>query len=162
MIFFSIIIINIFIVIALHPLSAGLNLIICTVLIRIFSSILIKKFWFSYILILIFVGGILVLFIYIISLSPNKKFKISIKFLILSVFFVIIIYIIFRQIIFIFELNFNFKSSINSNFYSSVKLFNSSSSLFTISSVLYLFLVIISVNKITKSNKGPLRAQLYV
>lgn len=99
---------------------------------------------------------------YIIRLTPNKKFKFSIEFLIFSTLILLISFIVFKQRLLIFEINFNYREFINSNFYSSIKLFNSSSSLFTISSVLYLFLVIIAVNKITKSNKGPLRAQFYV
>lgn len=61
-----------------HPLSAGIMLLIQTTLISISSGMVSPSFWFSYILFLIFLGGILVLFIYVASLASNESFKLSI------------------------------------------------------------------------------------
>nr|YP_009990233.1 NADH dehydrogenase subunit 6 [Panulirus longipes]QNN01848.1 NADH dehydrogenase subunit 6 [Panulirus longipes] len=60
-----------------HPLSAGIMLLIQTTLISISSGMISPSFWFSYILFLIFLGGMLVLFIYVASLASNESFKLS-------------------------------------------------------------------------------------
>ena len=49
----------------------GLTLLIQTILVSIISGLITKTFWFSYILFLVFLGGILVLFIYVTSLASN-------------------------------------------------------------------------------------------
>nr|YP_009526863.1 NADH dehydrogenase subunit 6 [Panulirus argus]AYA51673.1 NADH dehydrogenase subunit 6 [Panulirus argus] len=61
-----------------HPLSAGIMLLIQTTLISISSGMISSSFWFSYILFLIFLGGMLVLFIYVASLASNESFELSI------------------------------------------------------------------------------------
>lgn len=66
-----------------HPLAMGLTLIIQTSLIAIFTGAIIPNFWFSYILFLVFLGGILVLFIYVCSLASNEKFSMSSAYLLI-------------------------------------------------------------------------------
>nr|QXU57672.1 NADH dehydrogenase subunit 6 [Cherax setosus] len=58
-----------------HPLSMGLTLLAQTILICIVSGLFNPSFWFSYILFLIFLGGMLILFIYVSSLASNEPFK---------------------------------------------------------------------------------------
>lgn len=60
-----------------HPVSLGLILILHTLLIRIVTGLTGGRFWFSYILFLVFLGGVLVLFIYITSLASNEKFMLG-------------------------------------------------------------------------------------
>lgn len=60
-----------------HPLSTGLVLLVQTVLISVGSGLFRKRYWFSYILFLIFLGGMLVLFIYVASLAANEQFKVK-------------------------------------------------------------------------------------
>ena len=55
----------------------GLILLIQTFIVSLFRGGLLFTFWFSYILILIFLGAILILFIYISSLAPNQEFRMS-------------------------------------------------------------------------------------
>jgi NADH-ubiquinone oxidoreductase chain 6 len=57
-----------------HPISLGLVLIAHTLLISVVTGVVGGHFWFSYILFLVFLGGVLVLFIYITSLASNEKF----------------------------------------------------------------------------------------
>merc|ERR1739838_23170 len=61
-----------------HPLAIGLALLFQTILICCTTGLSNLSFWFSYILFLIFLGGILVLFIYVTSLASNEMFKPSI------------------------------------------------------------------------------------
>merc|ERR1712198_806681 len=61
-----------------HPLAIGLALLSQTILICLITGLSSSSFWFSYILFLIFLGGILVLFIYVTSLASNEMFTPSI------------------------------------------------------------------------------------
>nr|QIV24598.1 NADH dehydrogenase subunit 6 [Bifidoprionus rufus] len=71
----------IFIVFMNHPLSVGVTLLIQTLLISLITGSMNSSYWFSYILFLIMVGGMLVLFIYMTNVASNEKFKFSMKML---------------------------------------------------------------------------------
>nr|APX39963.1 NADH dehydrogenase subunit 6 [Chilotomina oberthuri] len=62
-----------------HPLTLGLILLFQTILIALYSGIMNMNFWFSYIVFLIMVGGMLVLFTYMTSIASNEKFSFSYK-----------------------------------------------------------------------------------
>nr|QTT61114.1 NADH dehydrogenase subunit 6 [Anentome sp. YY-2021] len=57
----------------MQPLSLGLILMISTLLMCFISSVFVSS-WYGYILFLIYVGGLLVMFAYVASLSPNILF----------------------------------------------------------------------------------------
>ena len=79
----------------IHPLAIGLISLIQSLLICLITGLISKRFWFSYILFLIFLGGILVLFIYVTSLASNEIFTISVKLIFLTITFFIISILIF-------------------------------------------------------------------
>nr|YP_010983163.1 NADH dehydrogenase subunit 6 [Fulgoraria rupestris rupestris]WOJ51895.1 NADH dehydrogenase subunit 6 [Fulgoraria rupestris rupestris] len=56
-----------------QPLSLGLVIILSTLLMCIIASMTLSA-WYSYILFLIYVGGLLVMFAYVAALSPNVLF----------------------------------------------------------------------------------------
>jgi NADH-ubiquinone oxidoreductase chain 6 len=60
-----------------HPVSMSLCLIMYTVVIATASGLIRGRVWFSYILVLVFLGGVLVLFIYITRLASNDKFVLN-------------------------------------------------------------------------------------
>lgn len=60
-----------------HPVALGLTLILHTLLISGVTGLAVGNFWFSYVLFLVFLGGVLVLFIYITSLASNEKFSLN-------------------------------------------------------------------------------------
>nr|ALO76957.1 NADH deshydrogenase subunit 6 [Fleutiauxia armata] len=62
-----------------HPLSCGLILLIQTLLTSLMTGLMSLNYWYSYILLLIMVGGMLILFIYMTSIASNEKFKFSPK-----------------------------------------------------------------------------------
>nr|URH17031.1 NADH dehydrogenase subunit 6 [Pericapritermes sp. H SH-2022a] len=64
-----------------HPLAMGLMLLLQTTMVCIISGTMYKTFWFSYILFMIMVGGMLVLFMYMTSLASNEMFSPSNKML---------------------------------------------------------------------------------
>lgn len=150
-----------------HPLSIGLTLLLQTLLICTIRGIIAKTFWFSYVLFLIFLGGMLVLFIYVTSLASNEIFNFSLKLLILN----LTILILSRATLLIIDqaplLNYikNYElTPINLSTYfleeNSVilnKLYNFPINLITIILMIYLFLTLIAIVKITNIFEGPLR-----
>uniref|UniRef100_A0AAU7VAB2 NADH-ubiquinone oxidoreductase chain 6 n=1 Tax=Stenopsocus tripartibilis TaxID=3074949 RepID=A0AAU7VAB2_9NEOP len=145
-----------------NPLTLGLILICQTLTLTFFLGTLIKSFWFLYLLILIFIGGMLVLFIYVTSIFPNEKFDVnnnnSIN---------IIIFMTLLTLLLIIYMNFfNLTPSLNSIetavlankfMIPSVKMFSFNTSVLFIFMVNYLFYCMIVVIKITNFFKGPLR-----
>lgn len=134
------------------------------------SGILIKTYWFSYILFLTFLGGLLVLFIYVSRIASNELFSSSIiiKIIFLIFFFLSILisyfYIhnlnwlnIFNNLeinnyfnIFLF---FNNENKINLN-----KLYNNQTFILIIILIIYLFITLVAVVKIRNIFFGPLRS----
>nr|YP_009694098.1 NADH dehydrogenase subunit 6 [Protonemura orbiculata]QEI04366.1 NADH dehydrogenase subunit 6 [Protonemura orbiculata] len=150
-----------------HPLAMGLMLLVQTVLISVLTGLMTQSFWFSYVLFLVFLGGLLVLFIYVTSLASNEMFSLSmttlIPFLIGSFFLVLVIMISDSSFLTSSTMNCEGLTLLNSPLYqeestsSLSKLYNGPTSLITLTLVLYLFLTLIAVVKITKINQGPLR-----
>nr|YP_010446930.1 NADH dehydrogenase subunit 6 [Prosopocoilus laterotarsus]QNS37146.1 NADH dehydrogenase subunit 6 [Prosopocoilus laterotarsus maedaorum]UTM10037.1 NADH dehydrogenase subunit 6 [Prosopocoilus laterotarsus] len=65
-----------------HPLSLGLILLIQSISIAMISGWMNITFWYSYIMLLIMIGGMLVLFMYMTNVASNEKFKFSLPILI--------------------------------------------------------------------------------
>nr|YP_010155481.1 NADH dehydrogenase subunit 6 [Haemagogus tropicalis]QQX45061.1 NADH dehydrogenase subunit 6 [Haemagogus tropicalis] len=149
-----------------HPLAMGLMLLIQTFFISLLTGMHIKTFWFSYMLFLIFMGGMLILFIYVTSLSSNEMFSMS--FMLTFSSFIIFMILMFMLLIFdksmieIFvnntEMNlFNNNSLMLENIIELNKMYNFPTNLITLLLINYLFLTLLVVVKITKKNYGPLR-----
>nr|AWB98664.1 NADH dehydrogenase subunit 6 [Anopheles triannulatus] len=150
-----------------HPLSMGLMLLIQTFLTCLITSIYVKTFWFSYILFLIFLGGMLILFIYVTSLSSNEMFSMSFSLTMISLIifsiFTILFFIIDKSLIEQFITNMemeklsNINNLINENILSLNKMYNFPTNLITLLLINYLFLTLLVTVKITKKFYGPLR-----
>nr|YP_009407618.1 NADH dehydrogenase subunit 6 [Maja crispata]ASF62435.1 NADH dehydrogenase subunit 6 [Maja crispata] len=146
-----------------HPLAMGLILLFQTILIAINLGIYTYSFWFSYILFMIFLGGMLVLFIYVSSLASNEIFSFS-----ASSFMVILTLSLILFFLFMFldplmtSSNSNLPQvSMNLSFSSTpltiMWIYGSSIMYFTLFIILYLLLTLIVIVKITNLFKGPLR-----
>nr|YP_009487586.1 NADH dehydrogenase subunit 6 [Anopheles braziliensis]AWB98144.1 NADH dehydrogenase subunit 6 [Anopheles braziliensis]AWB98248.1 NADH dehydrogenase subunit 6 [Anopheles nr. braziliensis BA50_1_104]AWB99886.1 NADH dehydrogenase subunit 6 [Anopheles braziliensis] len=150
-----------------HPLSMGLMLLIQTFLTCLITSIYVKTFWFSYVLFLIFLGGMLILFIYVTSLSSNEMFSMSFSLTMISLMifsiFTILFFIIDKSLIEQFITNMemeklsNMNNLINENILSLNKMYNFPTNLITLLLINYLFLTLLVTVKITKKFYGPLR-----
>nr|UPX88307.1 NADH dehydrogenase subunit 6 [Astacus leptodactylus] len=148
-----------------HPLSMGLTLFSQTILICLSSGFYSHSFWFSYILFLIFLGGMLVLFIYVASLASNEMFKPSFNYLYIVFFLTIItsFMLIFFDPMMIYS-NFNLLSSsvmlwykfdMNSLLVSTI--YSYFSMFFTLFLITYLLLTLFVVVKIINPFSSPLR-----
>nr|ASN66025.1 NADH dehydrogenase subunit 6 [Cicindela campestris] len=152
-----------------HPMSMGLVLLIQTILISIMSGMMSYTFWFSYIVFLVMLGGMLVLFIYMTSLASNEMFQFSSKimlFMFMMITLTSMMLIVFpdNQMIISMIKNSNSLEMINSmsfmnneNLITLNKIYNSPNNLITILLINYLLITLIAVVKITSINIGPLR-----
>nr|YP_009159474.1 NADH dehydrogenase subunit 6 [Paratya australiensis]AKQ09519.1 NADH dehydrogenase subunit 6 [Paratya australiensis] len=147
-----------------HPLAMGVSLLIQTILIAGMTSFLSKTTWFSYILFLIFLGAMLVLFIYVASLAPNESFSIpplltSVTLMGMTMSFVVILVdplLSLHQLVM--EMSFISPNQIsNSPPVVLSTIYNLSAMSMTIFIILYLLLTLIVVVKITYTHFGPLR-----
>nr|UYK52102.1 NADH dehydrogenase subunit 6 [Leptocimbex sp. CSCS-Hym-MC0166] len=145
------------------PLSMGLMLLIQTILISMNSGIMSPNFWFSYILFMIMIGGMLVLFIYITSLTSNLKFKLNKKIFLLNFLYLLMLMYFLNYLNFYWNLNtmnFNYIENWENNQTiktSLKKMFSYPNYKILMIMVNYMLLTLFIVVKIVKINKGPLR-----
>lgn len=154
-----------------HPLSIGLILIIQVILTCYTMGIFTENFWMSYIVFLTFLGGILILFIYVASLASNEIFTPQLKnhlyFTSISLFILILIIIIIMtgtKIFFIndlfVELEHYWKN--RENLILIIKnLYNPPSYMITIILITYLIITMIVIINIVSLFIGPLRRLKY-
>nr|URX54471.1 NADH dehydrogenase subunit 6 [Glyptotermes sp. 17 AB-2022a] len=141
-----------------HPLAMGMMLLVQTVITCLVSGLMNKSFWFQYILFMVFVGGMLVLFIYVTSLASNEMFSLSTKVIITAAS------VVPSMMVFENWMELNSKDSTNHELMlaeeittMTSKLYNLPNGPMTILMALYLFLTLIVVVKITNISSGPLR-----
>lgn len=140
----------------------GLNLLTQTIIISFSAGLNTYSFWFSYILFLIFLGGILVLFIYVASLASNEIFMPSLILTFFTSIFIILLFLLFYLLdpVLISSSSYLPNSTIYnlpSTTYITSWIFNTPSILFTIFIISYLLLTLLVVIKIINLYKGPLR-----
>jgi len=147
-----------------HPLAMGLALLLQTVLVCCTTGLSNLSFWFSYILFLIFLGGMLVLFIYVTSLASNEMFKPSVFSLLLiglfssiGIVFTITDPILISQNTLIKIGSFMKEFSYSSDIELVATIYSNTNINITIFIVFYLLLTLIVVVKVTGSFFGPLR-----
>nr|WQG15303.1 NADH dehydrogenase subunit 6 [Alvinocarididae sp.] len=148
----------------LHPLAMGSALLTQTVVICVTAGLSTKSMWFSYILFLIFLGAMLVLFIYVASLASNEAFTVSMTLTSGS----FLIFLLGSMLWMLDPLLPLLKASIESSFLETSQflfstqstlsmIYNPSSANLTLFIILYLLLTLIVVVKITSTFFGPLR-----
>nr|UDU84836.1 NADH dehydrogenase subunit 6 [Bactra venosana] len=152
-----------------HPLSMGMMILIQTVFTCLLAGMLTNTYWFSYILFLTFLGGLLVMFIYVSSIASNELFKNNfffVKISMITFIFISIFSLFFMDKLnwmnimlndemnnfFINNLFFNNENKINLS-----KLYNNQTFLMMMMMIIYLFIALVAVVKITNIFFGPLR-----
>nr|YP_003856679.1 NADH dehydrogenase subunit 6 [Euchorthippus fusigeniculatus]ADK77620.1 NADH dehydrogenase subunit 6 [Euchorthippus fusigeniculatus] len=149
-----------------HPMSMMMFIIIQTFIVGSITGMMMESFWLSYILFLTFLGGMLILFIYITSIASNELFKPKFIILVISMIMVIIftlILVIVDKMMFLDSIKntetMNINNSINYQemTMSLEKLYNKPTSIITMMMMIYLFLTLMAVVKITNINQGPIR-----
>nr|YP_010716087.1 NADH dehydrogenase subunit 6 [Parnassius schultei]WDE75810.1 NADH dehydrogenase subunit 6 [Parnassius schultei] len=152
-----------------HPLSMGLMILFQTLLTCLLSGMLINTYWFSYILFLVFLGGLLVLFIYVSSIASNEKFYNNFFMKMILIFtFMLSISLSYMYMYNMNWLNFinnyemnNFKNLFiffnNENKINLSKLYNNYTHFMMMMLIIYLFITLVAVVNITNIFFGPLR-----
>nr|YP_010133586.1 NADH dehydrogenase subunit 6 [Chorthippus parallelus parallelus]YP_010133599.1 NADH dehydrogenase subunit 6 [Chorthippus parallelus erythropus]QWM92862.1 NADH dehydrogenase subunit 6 [Chorthippus parallelus parallelus]QWM92889.1 NADH dehydrogenase subunit 6 [Chorthippus parallelus erythropus]QWM92902.1 NADH dehydrogenase subunit 6 [Chorthippus parallelus erythropus]QWM92915.1 NADH dehydrogenase subunit 6 [Chorthippus parallelus erythropus] len=149
-----------------HPMSMMMFVIIQTFFVGLITGTMMESFWLSYILFLTFLGGMLVLFIYISSIASNELFKtkyiIMITLMIIMMITTMILIIVDKMMFLDLIKNtetMNINNSINFQemTMSLEKLYNKPTFIITMMMMIYLFLTLVAVVKITNINQGPIR-----
>nr|AYM84957.1 NADH dehydrogenase subunit 6 [Abracris sp. OR222] len=149
-----------------HPMSMMLFIILQTILIGLMTGTLMESFWLSYILFLTFLGGMLVLFIYITSIASNEMFypksiNMIIMFTMCIIISIIFIFLDMTMLIDMFKnteiLSINNTINFQEMSSSLEKLYNKPMFITTMMMMVYLFLALLAVVKITNINQGPIR-----
>nr|ALO70296.1 NADH deshydrogenase subunit 6 [Aspidiphorus orbiculatus] len=129
-----------------HPLSKGMMLLMCTIFISLSSGFLTLNYFYSYILFLIMIGGMMILFMYMTSVASNEKFK---KINFSALLFITLISLLSSYFIKPPSMIF-FNENIS-------KLLNYPTSLTMLLTIIYLLITMIAVIKIVSLKSKPLR-----
>nr|AXS66529.1 NADH dehydrogenase subunit 6 [Coleoptera sp. 30 KM-2017] len=138
-----------------HPMTMGMNLMIQTLLISLCTGMM-TSFWFSYIIFLIMIGGMMILFIYMTSISSSMKFKLSMTNIIMTVIMMTMMMLMNNLDI----IENKMKSTINYKIDFTMtmsKFLTMPSMTLYMMMVMYLFITLIAMVKISSSINGPLR-----
>nr|AND95985.1 NADH deshydrogenase subunit 6 [Onthophagus laticollis] len=144
-----------------HPLTMGLMLLIQTINMTMYIGYLHYNYWFSYILFLIMIGGMLVLFIYMTSVASNEKFHPSIKLFIFTLLMSMLWFPFFLLDSFYFDINnfynnFQFNNELNLSLTKYLNFPNYFMMYLLITYLLITLLVIVEITNFKK--KGTLRS----
>jgi len=147
-------ILSILILISSNPIIILIVILAQTLFICLLIWTIIKTRWFSFILFLIFLGGLIVLFVYVVSLASNEKFELkyeeTYRWAIISTFIIIL---------FTISLYFNkIAENVNINLYNQTLIIFSDEIIIIITLVIaYLLFTLIIAVKISSKYEGPLR-----
>lgn len=135
-----------------NPIMIVIIIILQTVTVCLILWLKISSSWFSYILFLIFMGGLIVLFIYICRLASNEIFSIKIRLIEILTIFIITIVIVYYNKRIIYESNINYSIYIF-NILTKMNIFP------VILTIFYLLFTLVVVVKISNKKIGPIRAK---
>nr|UFP92265.1 NADH dehydrogenase subunit 6 [Nomadacris japonica] len=149
-----------------HPMSMMLFIILQTFLVGLMTGTMMESYWLSYILFLTFLGGNTSFIIYITSIASNEMFqpKSITMIMTLTMWMLIMSTLIILDMMMFMDF---FKNTETMNIDKSInyqemtmsleKLYNSPTFIITMMMMIYLFLALLAVVKITNINQGPIR-----
>nr|QZK21802.1 NADH dehydrogenase subunit 6 [Drepanotermes sp. QLD_043]QZK21880.1 NADH dehydrogenase subunit 6 [Drepanotermes sp. QLD_069] len=140
-----------------HPMAMGLMLLIQTTMVCLISGTMYSSFWFSYILFMIMIGGMLVLFMYMTSLASNEMFSPSNKMLMATTMLLPILMYMMPTVTNNKEMNTHSTMMENEILTTTTVMYNQMMGTMTTLLVLYMLLTLIVVVNIINVSKGPLR-----
>nr|YP_002791169.1 NADH dehydrogenase subunit 6 [Dysdercus cingulatus]ABZ02005.1 NADH dehydrogenase subunit 6 [Dysdercus cingulatus] len=138
-----------------HPISMGLMIITQTLNISMMIGMISGSFWFSYVIVIVMLSGMLVLFIYMASIASNEKFFTPIKMIYMMMFTIFLgmnMQYFFKPAM----LEFNKIQMMNNNeILMLINMMNNNKII--IMMVLYLFFSMYVISAIVNISEGPLR-----
>ena len=133
-----------------NPLTLGIWVLLIAILITIFLAIPLTS-WFSIIIFLIYIGGLLVIFAYFSAIDPNKKLGLTIPLLVAIILALVVLTILrnytVTQLIHL----------INPKFKLMLALFSKTNAPILVFLAIVLLLALLVVVKVIKRNEGPIR-----
>nr|WMV00370.1 NADH dehydrogenase subunit 6 [Maoricicada iolanthe] len=143
-----------------HPLSMGMILLTQTMFSCLICSLYLNCYLFSYILFLIFIGGMLILFMYMSSIASNEKFFFSTKLMMLNFFFLSLISLFNMVELKMLTTSKNITMYVTHNDYMMMKMYIIPSGMMTLILTIYLLFVLIIVINILTVNMMTLRSSI--
>nr|YP_009350374.1 NADH dehydrogenase subunit 6 [Prohamitermes mirabilis]AQP26898.1 NADH dehydrogenase subunit 6 [Prohamitermes mirabilis] len=140
-----------------HPLAMGLMLLIQTTMVCMISGTMYSSFWFSYILFMIMIGGMLVLFMYMTSLASNEMFSPSNKMVLTAMMMTPMLMYMMPTITNNKEMKVHNTMMENEITTTTTVMYNQMMGTMTTLLVLYMLMTLIVVVNIINVTKGPLR-----
>nr|QAX91243.1 NADH dehydrogenase subunit 6 [Schedorhinotermes sarawakensis] len=140
-----------------HPMAMGLILLIQTILMCLISGTMFKSFWFSYILFMIMIGGMLVLFMYMTSIASNEMFLSPNKMIIIVMMITPLIYTMMIDPTSNKEMSNHDTITETEVTTTTSPMYEQMTGTLTVLLVLYMLLTLIVVVKMININWGPLR-----
>nr|UPL65660.1 NADH dehydrogenase subunit 6 [Petillopsis calcar] len=140
-----------------HPVSTGIMIITQTLVLAMLSGMILKSFWFAYIITITMLSGMLVLFIYMASVASNEKIKMSYWLIGISMVMMVTSVIVQMYSKTYDHEMFNIQTMMSMESLWLNNLFNSKFKYITIMMVMYLMFTMITVSYIVNISKGPLR-----
>uniref|UniRef100_UPI00315D9A75 NADH dehydrogenase subunit 6 n=1 Tax=Centrotypus assamensis TaxID=3038120 RepID=UPI00315D9A75 len=139
------------------PMSMGTMLLIQTFLIIMYMNMISNSSWIPLTTFLIMIGGLLVIFMYMSSITSNEKFNMNYKILTILIYLSIPMEELMSS-------GQSYESenmlTINNSMISLTKMYTKSMIMTTLM-IMYLMLTMITINKIVKTFEGPLRSKTY-
>nr|YP_007317449.1 NADH dehydrogenase subunit 6 [Halicryptus spinulosus]CBK55562.1 NADH dehydrogenase subunit 6 [Halicryptus spinulosus] len=152
----------IFFPLCLHPLMMVLAIMILTLSSALALGVIQPSFWFSYILFLVFLGGLLVLFLYISSLAANEMVYLKMFYsslMLLPLYWLMMIVFWFMNPT---STNYSHTSTLMMNYEDTASLtFSGMNFSLIILLMIYLLLTLVGVVNIVQLGHGPLRQWKY-
>nr|AWV83390.1 NADH dehydrogenase subunit 6 [Yezoterpnosia nigricosta] len=141
-----------------HPLSMGFILLMQTIFSSLTCSLNLNSYFTSYILFLIFVGGMMILFMYMSSIASNEKFYFSMKLMLMNILMIFLFNMI--DLIDINNQNMIMLMNLYNEYcnYSMNKLYMLPSGNITLLMIIYLLFTLVIVSNIIKLKSSPLRS----
>nr|YP_010882203.1 NADH dehydrogenase subunit 6 [Pulchriphyllium giganteum]WID87117.1 NADH dehydrogenase subunit 6 [Pulchriphyllium giganteum] len=138
-----------------HPLSMSMTIITQTMIVSMITSMMWMSSWYSFILVLTYIGGMMIMFIYMTSLVPNMMFSMPKKMTMSMIIMLTIMmtYMINKKYQ---MLNLDMMQP-NEQTIILTKMYTKPTNITTIMMALYLLFTMITVKNMTELKMGPLR-----
>nr|AUR39868.1 NADH dehydrogenase subunit 6 [Agonita chinensis] len=141
-----------------HPVTLSMTILLQTILMALMTGMMTFNFWFSYILLLTMIGGLLVLFLYMTNVASNEKFNFSKKIVLMWISSLFLFMMISPWMNNMYMNTKLFSNKNNMEFWNMMnKFYNLPFNLMLILIMIILLLTLIMTVKISEINKGPLR-----
>nr|AWV83416.1 NADH dehydrogenase subunit 6 [Vagitanus terminalis] len=139
-----------------HPLSMGAILFLQTIFSCILCMVYSTSYMFSYILFLVFIGGMLILFMYMSSVASNEKFLLSMKLMFINIMMVLSWFMLSTDLNMKYLIDNMTMYSYNECFLQ--KLYIIPSGMMTIFIIIYMLYTMVVVINIVSLKMSPLRS----